>query len=82
MFNPTLNFMVIAFAFASYWGTQAEREVQTGEIIFMAVITRICGQVVPMLFGHHSYIWAKGRSVSFLQQSPNLCNAFPDKELL
>lgn len=79
MLNPTLNFMVITFA--SYWGTTSREGSTTGETIFMAVITTIYGQAIPMLLEQNSYIWAKGRSINILQQSPSQCNAFPDKEL-
>lgn len=63
--------------FCKLLGNKSRERSATGEIVLlMAVITRIYGQTIPMLFEHNSYICTKGRSINALQSSPYLCNAF------
>lgn len=54
--------------FCKLLGNKSRERNTTGEIILVtAVITRIYGQAIPMLFEHNSYIWTKGRSINALQ---------------
>lgn len=65
-------------SFCKQLGNTSRGRSTTGGIIFMAVIARIYGQALPVIFEH----LGESEIVGILQQSPNLCNVFSEKELL
>lgn len=65
-------------SFCKQLGNTSRGRSTTGGTIFMALIARIYGQALPVIFEH----LGESEIVGVLQQSPNLCNVFSEKELL